>query len=72
MNIKESSDGKGKHKEMETDPKTGIRSQKYGHMSDTGDYVLCYVFKRQYDDYAKGGIEIPRVFGRREASKSSY
>lgn len=68
VNIKESSDGKGKHKEMDTDPKTGIRSQKYGHMSDTGDYVLCNVFRTEYEKHNKGGIEFIRSFGAKESS----
>jgi phage terminase large subunit len=54
VNLKEASDGT-KNKEMETDPKTKVRYQKYGHFTDLFDYFLCSCFSREYYSYQSGG-----------------
>lgn len=51
---KEAADGT-KNKEMETDPKTKVRYQKYGHFSDLFDYLMCSAFANEYADYQRGG-----------------
>lgn len=53
INIKEAADG-GKNKEMETDPKTKVRYQKYGHFTDLFDYIACSAFWREFSDFQRG------------------
>lgn len=45
--IKQDIDG-GKKKELATNTDTGERYQKYGHMSDELDYLLCSAFKQYF------------------------
>ena len=76
QNVKEDPGGtttgrRGKLKEKETDSKTGISYQKYGHMSDTGDYVLCYAFMSEYESYQKGGKVFNVTLGK-NLSKNGY
>lgn len=76
LNVKEDPGGttngrRGKLKEKETDGKTGVSYQKYGHMSDTGDYVLCYAFMDEYMKYQKGGKVFNVTVGK-NISKNSY
>lgn len=50
VSLKESPDGT-KFKEMETDSKTGVRYQKYGHFSDLFDYMICTAFIKEFESY---------------------
>lgn len=49
--IKEDADG-SKKKSYVTDPRTKVRYQEYGHLSDTDDYFICEYYKDQYRRYA--------------------
>ena len=51
--LKEDSDGT-KKKSMIRDPKTGVSYQKYGHYSDTMDYILCEMYKESFTLYVRG------------------
>ncbi len=51
--LKEASDGT-KHKQMETDNKTKVRYQKYGHFSDLVDYLLCRAFVDEFNKFKNG------------------
>lgn len=53
LNLKEASDG-GKHKQEEKDKLTGVRSQKYGHFTDSMDYFLCRAFDQDYTKHQRG------------------
>lgn len=55
MYLKEASDGT-KSKTKERDPDTGVSFERYGHCSDSMDYLLCYAFRENFDLYQKGGI----------------
>jgi hypothetical protein len=65
--LKEAADGT-KLKEMDTDPKTGVRYQKVGHFTDLFDYLICVAFAGEFQQYQKGtagfmvsmGKNIPR------------
>lgn len=58
---KEAPDGT-KLKETDTDPVTGARYQKVGHLSDCLDYILVSAFAGKYAEYQRGGkILIPKV-----------
>ncbi len=48
--IKEAADGT-KNKEMDTDPKTKVRFQKYGHFTDLFDYIMCSAFNQEFAAY---------------------
>lgn len=54
MYIKEDSDG-GKFKQMFVDPSTGVKCQRFGHMSDCMEYFFTICFQREYIKYQKGG-----------------
>ena len=68
--IKEDSDGT-KAKKMATDPKTGVRYQEVGHLSDCLDYVLVSAFANEYQNYLKGGRVAPPMTSK-NISKHSY
>ena len=64
--IKEDTDG-SKIKQMWLDPETGIKCQRWGHLSDAFDYFLPVAFRRQYDDYIHhtgGKYKSREIFGR--------
>lgn len=48
--LKEAADGT-KNKEMDTDPKTKVRFQKYGHFTDLFDYIMCSAFSQEFAAY---------------------
>ena len=50
MYTKENSDGT-KFKERVKNPKTKIYYEKYGHLSDSMDYIVCEAFKNEYEKY---------------------
>ncbi len=43
-----------KSKQKTTDPKTGVKYEKYGHLSDCLDYLLCYYLRRAWQRYRSG------------------
>lgn len=51
---KMASDGT-KHKEKGKDKESGVTVEKYHHMSDTLDYLVCKVCYDEYRDYKRGG-----------------
>lgn len=53
IGVKEAADGT-KDKKMESDPKTGVRYQKFGHFSDLLDYLMCYAFAIEYKAFQTG------------------
>jgi hypothetical protein len=59
--LKQASDG-DKHKETERNAETKVSYQKYGHMTDLVDYLICYAFATEYLKYQKGNGEIIRSF----------
>lgn len=56
VNLKEAPDGT-KAKTNETDAKTGVRFQKWGHFTDLFDYFICYAFAAEYSLYQQGGVK---------------
>jgi phage terminase large subunit len=60
----ESPDGKGKHKQKsKIDGISGV--QKYGHMSDCLDYVVCEAFSYEYALFQTGSVSVPPKGGGR-------
>lgn len=43
-----------KSKQKVTDPKTGVKYEKYGHLSDCLDYLLCYYLRDSWHKYRSG------------------
>ena len=43
-----------KSKAKVTDPKTGVKYEKYGHLSDCMDYLLCYYLRDSWKKYQRG------------------
>lgn len=73
QNLKESPKDKGgKHKEEAIDEESGIKSQKYGHMSDSMDYVLCYVYSSEYDTYQRGGKAFSNIQSGKRSSRHGF
>ena len=70
VNTKEAADGT-KNKEMETDPKTKVRSQKHGHFTDLTDYFLTQAFAASFAKYQQGGAGIRPQVGK-NYSKNVY
>lgn len=70
VNLKEAADGT-KSKEMETESKTGVRYQKYGHFTDLFDYFMCTAFMEYFIRYQKGGTSMPIRMGR-PGTKNGY
>ncbi|MCA6489117.1 MAG: hypothetical protein IM551_03720 [Chitinophagaceae bacterium] len=68
--LKEAADG-SKLKEMETDPKTGVRYQKVGHFTDLFDYLICAAFAGEFQQYQKGTAGFHVSMGR-NAPKRPY
>lgn len=60
VNIKEAPDGT-KNKEMETDPKTKVRYQKWGHFTDLFDYFLCSAFANEFIRYQQGAGSMVQI-----------
>ena len=52
--VKEAQDG-GKHKAKKKDKNTGVTYEEYGHTSDCLDYLICEVFKNEFQKYTNGG-----------------
>lgn len=71
QNVKEDPAGNGKHKEKAVDSESGVSYQKYGHHSDTMDYLLCYVFSGEYSEYKQGDRVFNITVGK-STSKNSY
>lgn len=44
-----------KDKKKVTDPKTGVKHEKYHHMSDAFDYLILSILKKSYYVYKRGG-----------------
>jgi len=63
--IKEDEEG-GKFKQMWTDPGTGVRSQRYGHTSDSNDYYLTYVFRKQFEKFLSADKPTQIFVGKRK------
>lgn len=70
VNLKEAPDGT-KAKIKETDPKTLVSYQKWGHFTDLFDYLICYAFLSDYTKYQSGGNIIPIQIGK-TPNKHSY
>jgi hypothetical protein len=52
---KEAPDG-SKLKERERNPSTGATFEKYHHLSDAFDYLMCYAFASEFDRYTSGDL----------------
>lgn len=72
QNVKESPKDAGKHKELSTDPDSGISSQKYGHMSDTSDYAICLARASEYELYLRGGKSFDNVATGKRATRNGW
>ena len=53
---KEDSDGT-KLKKKEKDIRTGVSYEKYGHTSDTLDYLICEAYSSEFQKYQRGDID---------------
>ena len=60
-NLKEASDGI-KHKEKYKDEITGVQCEKYGHISDATDYLICRAFNQEFLKYQSGGKSLADQF----------
>lgn len=47
-----------KNKQKVTDPKTRVKYEKYGHLSDCLDYLLCYYLRDSWYKFKNGDGEI--------------
>jgi hypothetical protein len=71
VGLKEAADGT-KLKEMETDPRTKVRSQKVGHFTDLFDYFMCSAFANEFAKYQAGDSVARIAIGKNKPSKSAY
>lgn len=49
-----------KDKSKITDPKLGVKYEKYGHMSDAFDYAICMLLTKEWGRFQRGG-ENPQI-----------
>lgn len=71
LNIKEAEDG-SKSKEMDVNPTSKVRFQKYGHFTDLFDYLICEAFRTDFLTFQRGDMSmINRSFGRESNNKSN-
>jgi hypothetical protein len=68
MYLKEASDGT-KAKTKEKDPDTKVSYERYGHCSDSMDYMLCYAYSAEFTLYQKGGVSTKITVGNNPTSK---
>lgn len=57
---KEAADGT-KLKETVKDPKTGVRYEPYGHLSDTMDYFVCFYMQSKFNEFLHGDSTGKRI-----------
>lgn len=50
-----------KSKAKVTDPKTKVKYEKYGHLSDCLDYLICLYLRDSYSEYITGNTEYTTV-----------
>lgn len=50
-----------KSKKKITDPKSGVKYEKYGHLSDCLDYMLCYFLKESYNEHTAGNSGLDTI-----------
>jgi hypothetical protein len=67
MQVKQAEDGT-KHKETFKD-EFGVTCQKYGHLSDGFDYLICELFKQDYNNYQNGGFRSKPIIGLKTYNK---
>ena len=48
-----------KSKKKVMNPKTGVKEEKYGHLSDILDYVCIYFLNQQWKRFLNGGSNTP-------------
>lgn len=58
--VKEAPDGT-KLKEKEKDAKTGVSYEKYGHLSDTLDYMVCFYLAQKFNEFQHGDSTAKRL-----------
>lgn len=58
--VKEASDGT-KLKEKEKDSRTGVTYEKYGHLSDTMEYFVCFYLSSKYNEFQYGDSTGKRI-----------
>ena len=68
---KEAPDGT-KNKDMITDPKTKIRYQANGHLTDAFEYFMVSAFAQKYAEYQNGGRKSFPVLMGKSISKNTY
>jgi hypothetical protein len=67
---KEASDGR-KDKKLDRDERTGISYQKFGHITDLTDYLMCSAFQSEYHKFQHGDSDsYKRQFGHNQQSSS--
>jgi hypothetical protein len=57
--LKEAPDGT-KLKAKAKDKTTGVQYEKYGHTSDTDEYMICKAFEQDFNHYVRGGTKKSR------------
>lgn len=62
----------GKDKSKVKDPNTGVKHEKYGHLSDNLDYTLCLFLQKDWYKYKRGGNTVSAPTSARIAPTFEY
>jgi hypothetical protein len=62
---KETNGGKDKSKAKNKD---GILVEKYGHCSDTLDYLICKVWQKEFDEFLRGPRKLNYLIGKKQTT----
>jgi hypothetical protein len=69
MNLKESPDGT-KFKQKAKDKHTGVTSEKYGHYTDSLDYAVIQLLRKEFEEYLNGNRSVKVAMGKRQESEA--
>lgn len=69
--VKEASDGTMAKTKVK-DPETGISYEKYGHISDSFRYLMCFAFRSEYEKFQRGSSSFSNVASGKRTTRHGW